>query len=490
MIPGIAQEITRVSFRFGLVVDQVCRSLEVSQDEINADGAWVYCVHGVDEDHARESVQKFNDEKVSVKLKQKAICNHVTNETKYQEYPATNVASVFNVDNAGGSVSIGGPPKTLKALFSESEGFKKTKNVAMKKIQGMWHTDKVYGTEHVDPVIPKIESPRELFLPLISPVSGEPFRETEAGPLLEQIMEEILTERVRWDSIIDTVTKQLKQMSPRSAQLVSIQPSHYNHNLVESWRAELPNAAVSDLAILPAVLDLALGTSPPKDTRSSKIAVVGMACRFPGADSTDEFWERLMQGADMHRRVPADRFDADSHVDAAGKNHNTSRTPFGCFVENPGLFDAMFFGMSPREAEQTDPMQRLALVTAYEALENAGYVDGRGKIHRQRVGTFYGQASDDYREVNSGQDVGTYFIPGGCRAFGPGRINYFNKFWGPSMSVDTACSSSLAAIQAACSSLWAGDLDMVITVRFLTPICEAINLQKLTNSWLSHFREG
>ncbi|KAK6851857.1 ketoacyl-synt-domain-containing protein [Apiospora arundinis] len=442
MIPGIAQEITRVSFRFGIVVDQVCRSLEVSKDEINADGAWVYCVHGVDEDHARESVKQFNDEKA---------------------YPATNVANVFNVDNAGGSVSIGGPPKTLKALFSESEGFKKTKNVAMKKIQGMWHTDKVYGTEHVGPIIPKIESTRELFLPLISPVSGEPFRETEAGPLLEQIMEEILTERVRWDLIIDTVTQQLKQQSPRSAQLVSIQPSHYNHNLVESWRGELPNAAVSDLAILPAVLDLALGTSPPKDTRSSKIAVVGMACRFPGADSVDEFWERLMEGADMHRRVPADRFDADSHVDPAGKKQNTSRTPFGCFVENPGLFDAMFFGMSPREAEQTDPMQRLALVTAYEALENAGYVDGRGKIHRQRVGTFYGQASDDYREVNSGQDVGTYFIPGGCRAFGPGRINYFNNFWGPSFSVDTACSSSLAAIQAACSSLWAGDLDMVIT---------------------------
>ncbi|KAK6822561.1 type I iterative polyketide synthase [Apiospora arundinis] len=384
MIPGIAQEITRVSFRFGIVVDQVCRSLEVSKDEINADGAWVYCVHGVDEDHARESVKQFNDEKA---------------------YPATNVANVFNVDNAGGSVSIGGPPKTLKALFSESEGFKKTKNVAMKKIQGMWHTDKVYGTEHVGPVIPKIESTRELFLPLISPVSGEPFRETEAGPLLEQIMEEILTERVRWDLIIDTVTQQLKQQSPRSAQLVSIQPSHYNHNLVESWRGELPNAAVSDLAILPAVLDLALGTSPPKDTRSSKIAVVGMACRFPGADNVDEFWERLMEGADMHRRVPADRFDADSHVDPAGKKQNTSRTPFGCFVENPGLFDAMFFGMSPREAEQTDPMQRLALVTAYEALENAGYVDGRGKIHRQRVGTFYGQASDDYREVNSGQDV-------------------------------------------------------------------------------------
>ncbi|KAK8022126.1 polyketide synthase [Apiospora rasikravindrae] len=439
MIPSIAQDIARVSFRFGLVSVGRWRS---PKGEINADGAWVYCVHGVDENDAREYVERFNEAK---------------------GYPPTNCASVFNVDNAGGSVSIGGPPKTLKALFSESDGFKKTKNVAMKKIQGMWHTDRVYGTEHVGPVIPEFDSTRELHMPLISPVSGEPFQETAAGPLLEQIMEEILTERVRWDLIIDSVSRQLKQIKPDSAQLVSIQPSHYNHNLVERWRAELPNATVSDLALMPAALDLPLGTSPPKDTKSSKIAVVGMACRFPGADSTDEFWERLMRGDDMHRPVPADRFDVETHVDPAGKKQNTSKTPFGCFVENPGLFDAMFFGMSPREAEQTDPMQRLALVTAWEALESAGFVDGRGVVHRQRVGTYYGQASDDYREVNSGQEVGTYFIPGGCRAFGPGRINYFFNFWGPSFSVDTACSSSLAAIQAACSSLWSGDVDMAIT---------------------------
>ncbi|KAJ0114312.1 hypothetical protein J7T55_010701 [Diaporthe amygdali] len=442
MIPSIAQDIARISFRFGLVVDRVCRSLEVSHDEINAEGAWVYCVQGVDEKDVSDSVNQFNEHK---------------------GYPPTNGASVFNVDNAGGSVSLCGPPKTLNALFSEFNGFKKTKNVAMKKIQGMWHTDKTYGLEHVRQVIPEIESTRELHIPLISPVSGEPFRDTEAAKLLEKIMEEILTERVRWDMVLQSVTKHLKQLKPNSVQLISIQPSHYNQNLLESWRIKIPNAAVSDLPMVPAVLDLELGKSPPKDSRSSKIAVVGMACRFPGADTTEEFWEKLIRGQDMHRHVPSDRFDVGTHVDPTGKRQNTSKTPYGCFVDNPGLFDAMFFGMSPREAEQTDPMQRLALVTAYEALENAGYVDGRGVIHRQRIGTFYGQASDDYREVNSGQYVGTYFIPGGCRAFGPGRINYFFNFWGPSFSVDTACSSSLAAIQAACSSLWSGDVDMAIT---------------------------
>jgi monodictyphenone polyketide synthase len=107
----------------------------------------------------------------------------------------------------------------------------------------------------------------------------------------------------------------------------------------------------------------------------SKIAIVGMSCRMPGgATDTEKFWELLESGLDVHRKIPADRFDVDSHFDPTGKRMNTSHTPYGCFIDEPGLFDAPFFNMSPREAQQTDPMQRLAIVTAYEALERAGYV--------------------------------------------------------------------------------------------------------------------
>jgi monodictyphenone polyketide synthase len=165
----------------------------------------------------------------------------------------------------------------------------------------------------------------------------------------------------------------------------------------------------------------------------------------------------------VSRKIPADRFDVDSHADPEAKRLNCSHTEYGCFIDEPGLFDAPFFNMSPREAEQTDPMQRLALVTAYEALERAGYVANRtAATDLTRIGTWYGQASDDYREVNTAQEISTYFIPGGCRAFGPGRINYFFKFAGPSFNCDTACSSSLATIQAACTALWNGEVDTVV----------------------------
>ena len=194
-----------------------------------------------------------------------------------------------------------------------------------------------------------------------------------------------------------------------------------------------------------------------------RLAIVGMAGRFPDAASHEKLWELLAKGLDVHRVVPKDRFPVETHVDPTGKAINTSHTPYGCWIEEPGLFDPRFFNMSPREAFQTDPMQRMALTTAYEALEMSGYVPNRTPSTRlDRIGTFYGQTSDDWREINAAQEVDTYFITGGVRAFGPGRINYHLGFSGPSLNIDTACSSSAAALQVACTALWAKECDTAI----------------------------
>ncbi|RYP53057.1 hypothetical protein DL769_010571 [Monosporascus sp. CRB-8-3] len=188
-----------------------------------------------------------------------------------------------------------------------------------------------------------------------------------------------------------------------------------------------------------------------------------MAGRFPDSNSHEALWELLEKGIDAHRVVPADRFPVETHFDPTGKAINTSHTPYGNWIEQPGLFDPRFFNMSPREAFQTDPMQRMALMTAYEALEMSGYVPNRTPSTRlDRIGTFYGQTSDDWREINAAQEVDTYFITGGVRAFGPGRINYHMGFSGPSLNIDTACSSSAAALQVACTSLRAKECDTAV----------------------------
>lgn len=119
--------------------------------------------------------------------------------------------------------------------------------------------------------------------------------------------------------------------------------------------------------------------------------------------------------------------------------------------------------MSPREASQTDPAQRLLLLTTYEALEMAGYTpDGTPSTAGDRIGTFFGQTLDDYREANASQNIEMYYVSGGIRAFGAGRLNYHFKWEGPSYCVDAACSSSTLSIQMAMSSLRAHECDTAV----------------------------
>lgn len=211
------------------------------------------------------------------------------------------------------------------------------------------------------------------------------------------------------------------------------------------------------------ILDIAPTKPNTVASGNSKLAIVGMSGRFPEADDVDQLWQLLVDGREVHGLIPNDRFSIEKHVDPKGKAINSTYTPYGCWIKDPGLFDHKFFNMSRREALQTDPQQRLALVTAYEALEMSGYVPNRTpSTNPARIGTFYGQTSDDWREINAAQDIDTYYITGGIRAFGPGRISYYFGFKGPSLNIDTACASSAASIQVACTSLLAGECDTAV----------------------------
>ncbi len=301
-------------------------------------------------------------------------------------------------------------------------------------------------------------------IPIFSTSAGQPFPAKTGLELFEGIINEILTQPIVWDKVIQGITQLTQDVEASKCQLLVYRVSLPSHDLASALN-KLQNVEVSTEDIISSVHEkLSTKGGGPRGPLQSKIAIVGMSVRMPGgATDNEKFWEILEQGKDVHRKIPADRFDVESHHDPTGKRMNTSHTSYGCFIDEPGLFDAPFFNMSPREAQQTDPMQRLAIVTAYEALEKAGYVANRTAATKlERIGTFYGQASDDYREVNTAQEISTYFIPGGCRAFGPGRINYFFKFAGPSYSIDSACSSSLATIQTACAALWNGDVDTAV----------------------------
>lgn len=185
------------------------------------------------------------------------------------------------------------------------------------------------------------------------------------------------------------------------------------------------------------------------------VAVIGMACKFPGADSVDEFWHLLNSGASMHQEVPAERFPTHAHRRSPGK------TFFGNFVRDADAFDHRFFKKSSREAASTDPQQRLLLQVAYEALASSGYFSGALDVGDD-VGCYVGVCASDYNDNVAGHNPNAFSSLGTLRAFLTGKISHFFGWTGPSVTYDTACSSSAVAIHAACKALQLGECSRAV----------------------------
>ena len=188
------------------------------------------------------------------------------------------------------------------------------------------------------------------------------------------------------------------------------------------------------------------------------VAIVGIGCRFPGADGPDAFWRLLADGVDAIREVPPERWSLDDLYDENPAAPGKMNTRWGGFLANVDRFDAAFFGISPREAAHIDPQQRLLMEVAWEALEDAGLAPE--KLAGQPVGVFVGMSSYDYagqqmlrfHEIRDG-----YSNTGGALSIGANRLSYLFDFRGPSLVIDTACSSSLVAAFYACQSLKRGE---------------------------------
>ncbi|MFI6230379.1 type I polyketide synthase, partial [Micromonospora echinospora] len=202
----------------------------------------------------------------------------------------------------------------------------------------------------------------------------------------------------------------------------------------------------------PAVTD-----SRPVVGESEPIAIVGMACRFPGARNTDAYWQLLTEGIDAITEVPADRWDVDHFYSSAPDAPGRTRTRWGGFLDQVDRFDAGFFGLAPREVIQMDPQQRLFLELAWEALEDAGIVPGT--LKDSPTGVFCGAMWQDYARLAARrpEDVTAHSATGHDLSVIPARVSYLLGLQGPSLAVNTACSSALVAVHLACQSLRSGE---------------------------------
>jgi len=344
--------------------------------------------------------------------------------------------------SSSNSVTVSGSPSVLSQLV-ESEEFKglKWKNLP---IYGPMHASHLYTEGNVDEIIDGLNldcgPERSEHIPFLSG-NGFMINGSNFASLLRSAAMAIIGQPMRFIELLDNLRDHIQAVNPTSFEMLPICTTV--DRLVYNTFKSTPLASLVPTPPPAAQQKSAAPETSPPNPKTAKLAIIGMAGRFPGgANDTEAFWDLLYQGLDVHKSVPPRRWDVNTHVDLTLKKKNTGGVPWGCWLDDAGLFDARFFNISPREAPQIDPAQRLALMTAYEAIEQAGIVvDGTPSTRPDRVGVFFGVTANDWAESNSAQDIDTYAIPGGNRAFVAGRINYFYKFSGPSYVVDTACVS-------------------------------------------------
>ncbi|GAQ53068.1 type I polyketide synthase [Streptomyces acidiscabies] len=218
---------------------------------------------------------------------------------------------------------------------------------------------------------------------------------------------------------------------------------------------------------LAAYLDTRLGgrvsaapVAVPVSTGDDPIAIVSMACRFPGGvNSPEELWELVVGGVDAMGAFPTDRgWDLENLFHPDPDHPGTSYADEGAFLPDAGDFDAGFFGINPREALAMDPQQRLLLETSWEVLERAG-IDPTS-LKGSRTGTYAGVMYHDYAAGLTDGDG--YAMLAGAGSVVSGRVAYTLGLEGPTMTVDTACSSSLVAIHLASQALRQGECDLAL----------------------------
>ncbi|GAW22253.1 hypothetical protein ANO14919_117890 [Xylariales sp. No.14919] len=292
-----------------------------------------------------------------------------------------------------------------------------------------------------------------LFAPVRSTVDGEPIVE---GSLMMHIIDNTVLKCADWYKTISAAVAEM----PQSNKIIAL-AGIGNH---------IPSSLLQTASLQIAPLEEGITTSrapfPTNDPThevnnlheypSHSIAVVGMAGRFPGADSVDELWELMLEGKTMVEPAPVERFQLP-------QTGNYAKTKWwGNFLRDPEAFDHRFFKKSSREAIAWDPQQRILLEVAYEALESTGYFGPSLAAETDDYGCYIGAVMNNYYDNLSCHPPTAYATLGTSRCFISGCLSHYFGWTGPSLTIDTACSSSLVAINTACRAIWSGECERAI----------------------------
>lgn len=319
-----------------------------------------------------------------------------------------------------------------------------------------------------------------LTAPLRSNKNGK--RLTE-GSLMHEAIETILASCCQWYDLLTGVCGDLVKTGSQShlfasfgiGDCIPLTPFH---------QAGLQIIKLDILSFIKALMPSVLPV-PGHDSQyaypANAVAVVGMACRLPGANTVEELWDLISSGRSAVVPVPGERADiANSFRASQDPKWAAKQQWWGNFISDVAGFDHTFFRMNAREAASMDPQQRLLLETAYQAMESSGYLGSHRRESGDPVGVFLGASFVEYLDNTSANPPTAYTSTGTIRAFLSGKISYHFGWTGPSEILDTACSSSLVAINRAVKAIQSEECSIALTggVNLITGIHNYLDLAK------------
>lgn len=316
--------------------------------------------------------------------------------------------------------------------------------------------------------------------PLRSNKNGEKILQ---GSLTHEAIETILASCCQWYDLLNGVCKDLEMTETKThlfaafgiGDCIPLAPFH---------QAGLQITKLDILSFIRALMPPVLPVSdfgPKYAYPTDAVAVVGMACRLPGANNIEELWDLISSGGSTVKPVPQDRVNIEHSFRALQDPKWAAKQKWwGNFISDIGCFDHSFFRMSPREAASMDPQQRILLETAYQAMESSGYLGSHRREAGDPVGVFLGASFVEYLDNTSANPPTAYTSTGTIRAFLSGKISYHFGWTGPSEILDTACSSSLVAINRAVKAIQNDECSVALTggVNLITGIHNYLDLAK------------
>lgn len=377
-----------------------------------------------------------------------------------KNYPGAYISAVTDPK----TISIVGPSHVLEQI----KAFSKTQGLLCQgiHIRGKFHNPENaylaadlnrYCMAHDDFRFPNAA---HLQVPLRSNVDGS---RLQSQCLTSETINTILSTRCEWYRLLNNVAANLGQCDCQVHHLVNfgigdcLSPIPFHQHGLTITKSE------ARLSINEVEKQSEPCSAVAYEYPSHAVAVVGLACRFPGANDVEELWDLLSSGRSTVEELPQQRVDTQRNSRILQDKNSTSKQRYYAnIIDHCDSFDNDLFGIKPREATQMDPQQRLLLETSYQALESSGYLRTHKPDEGDNVGVFIGASLVEYLSNTSSHPPTAYNSVGTLRAFLCGRISHHYGWTGPAEVIDTACSSSLVAVNRACKAIQSGECSMAL----------------------------